>query len=206
MESIAALTNDDIRTFTGRTIVLPTSYWSWSELYNRNRSSGSSKRCLAVGFRPVNLACYAYRMLRNRKPSFRSRVPLPEKSQVDLYWGTLGPSRTSPDYYAARMADLVLGRLGLMGRLGDRIRDELGLAYYVSSHLESGQGPVAWRISAGVRASDIARTVEEIRSEVRHLRQTLITDEELADCRSYLIGSMPSDLETNSDIAEHILA
>ncbi|MCE5258582.1 MAG: insulinase family protein [Chloroflexi bacterium] len=136
----------------------------------------------------------------------RAEVPLPDKSQVDLMWGAIGVSRLDPDYYAARMADVVLGRLGLMGRLGSRIRDELGLAYYASSHLESGIGPVPWFISAGVNPASIGRAIEELRSLVRGMREQPISDEELDDCRSFLIGSMPIELETNVDIAEQILS
>jgi zinc protease len=133
------------------------------------------------------------------------RVELPEKSQVDLIWGVIGMPRTSPDYYAASMANLILGRLGMMGRLGARIRDELGLAYYVSSHLQGGTGPQPWSIAAGVNPADVDQTVQEILAEVTRVRDNPISDDELADGKSFLIGSLPIHLETNGDIADHIL-
>ncbi|MHB1296793.1 MAG: M16 family metallopeptidase [Anaerolineae bacterium] len=133
------------------------------------------------------------------------RVPLPGKSQVDLIWGTVGMPRTSPDYYAAVIADLVLGRLGLMGRLGANVRDAEGLAYYVSSHLEVAPGPHPWSIAAGVNPASIERAVALILQEVARMRDEPITDEELADSRSYLTGALPLHLETNAGIAGFLL-
>lgn len=134
------------------------------------------------------------------------RVELPEKSQVDLIWGVIGMPRTSPDYYSASIANLIMGRLGMMGRLGARIRDELGLAYHVSSHLPGGAGPIPWSIVAGVNPAQIDRAVQEILAEITRMRDNPISDDELADCRSFLIGSLPIHLETNGDIADQLLA
>lgn len=134
------------------------------------------------------------------------RVELPEKSQVDLIWGVIGMPRASPDYYSASIANLILGRLGMMGRLGARIRDELGLAYYVSSHLQSGTGPIPWNIVAGVNPAQVERTIQEILAEITRMRDNPISDDELADSRSFLIGSLPIHLETNGDIADQLLA
>ena len=113
--------------------------------------------------------------------------------------------RTSPDYYAASMANMILGRLGMMGRLGAHIRDELGLAYYVSSHLQGGIGPVPWNIVAGVNPAQVDLTIQEILAEITRMRDNPISDEELDDCRSFLIGSLPIHLETNGDIADQLL-
>lgn len=133
------------------------------------------------------------------------RVDIPAKAQVDLVWGVVGLPRTSPDYYAAVMANLVLGRLGLMGRLGQNVRDEQGLAYYVTSSFYASHGPHPWTISAGVHPSNIERTVSSILHEIERLRDTLISDEELQDGQTYLIGSLPVHLETNEDIAEFLI-
>ena len=94
----------------------------------------------------------------------------------------------------------------MMGRLGSRIREELGRVYYISSRLVSGIGPVPWFISAGVNPAFVDQTVDELIRVVQELREQPVSDEELADCRSFLIGSVPIELETNADIAEQILA
>ncbi|MBN1401406.1 MAG: insulinase family protein [Anaerolineae bacterium] len=135
----------------------------------------------------------------------REIVSLPAKAQVDLSWGVVGMPRRSPDYYAAMMANLAMGRLGMAGRLGENIRDNQGLAYYISSGLHAGRGAHPWNIVAGVNPDDVERAVESILAEVTRLREDGIRDEELDDCRSYLTGALPLRLETNDGIANYLL-
>jgi zinc protease len=92
-----------------------------------------------------------------------------------------------------------------MGRLGDNIRDEQGLAYYAYSHLEAGQGQGSWTAVAGVNPAAVERTLESIVLEVRRLRDEPVPPEELADSQSYLTGSMPLRLETNEGVARTLL-
>ena len=133
------------------------------------------------------------------------RVSIPGKAQVDLLWGVVGMARTSPDYYAAMMANIILGRLGLMGRLGERVRDEQGLAYYVSSGLRASPGTHPWNIAAGVHPTNIDRALSSILHEVERLRDEPVGDQEFDDCRSYLTGALPLHLETNEGIASFLL-
>jgi zinc protease len=133
------------------------------------------------------------------------RELLPGKSQADLIWGVVGMPRTSPDYYPAMMANIVLGRLGLMGRLGESVREKQGLAYYVSSTLQASAGPSPWAIVAGVQPQHIQSALDSILREVQRLGSEPMTDEELQDCRSFLTGALPLHLETNEDIASFLL-
>ena len=66
---------------------------------------------------------------------------------------------------------MILGRLGLSGRLGDSVRDRDGLAYYVSSHLQAGIGAGPWVVQAGVNPSNVERALAGIEAELERLRQ-----------------------------------
>jgi zinc protease len=134
------------------------------------------------------------------------RVFISGKAQVDLVWGVMGMARSEPDYYAAMMGNVILGRLGMMGRLGDSVREREGLAYYVASSMPSGPGPQPWSVSAGVHPSHVDRTVELILQEIDRLRQEPVSADELDDCRSYLTGALPLQLETNDGMAGMLLA
>ncbi|MFP3896252.1 MAG: M16 family metallopeptidase [Anaerolineales bacterium] len=134
------------------------------------------------------------------------RVPLPGKAQVDLILGTVGMARSSPDYYPAMMANIILGQLGLMGRLGETVRDNEGLAYSVDSHLRSGLGSHPWFVSAGVHPQKVDAAVDAILHEIGRLRTEPVSDEELEDCRSYLTGTLPLQLETNEGVAIFLLS
>lgn len=126
---------------------------------------------------------------------------LPGKSQADIALGLPTAPRRHPDYETLRLANIVLGRLGMMGRLGASVRERLGLAYYASSTLEAGLGPGLWMAYAGVNPVDIERAIEQIITEVTRLREEPVDQRELSDARTYLLGSLPLGLETSGAIA-----
>jgi zinc protease len=134
------------------------------------------------------------------------QVSIPDKTQSDVVLGYPGPPRTHPDYLDARLCNTILGVFGLMGRLGEKVRDEQGLAYSSYSHLSGGPGPGPWRIVAGVNPANVDRAVESIRAEVRRICEEPVEEDELSDSQAYLTGSMPLHLETNSGVAGTILS
>ena len=92
-----------------------------------------------------------------------------------------------------------------MGRLGEKVRDEQGLAYYSYSQLSGGPGPGPWRVVAGVNPADVERAVESMRAEIHRICEESVGTEELRDTQAYLTGSMPLHLETNGGVAGAIL-
>src|SRR5690606_13195694 len=91
------------------------------------------------------------------------------KTQADIIIGTLGPSRYAEDYLAAQLANSILGEFGMMGRVGNVIREQLGLAYYAYSRMDGGEGQGAWTITAGVAPDNVELAVEKAREEIRKL-------------------------------------
>ncbi|MBN1259707.1 MAG: insulinase family protein [Anaerolineae bacterium] len=132
----------------------------------------------------------------------RKEVPIPDKTQSDLVLGWVGPPRRSADFMTCHLANTVLGTFGMMGRLGETVRSQNGLAYYVYSRVDGGTGPGPWRAIAGVDPNNVDRTVTLILQEIQKLREELIPAGELADSKSYLTGSLPLHLETNEGVAQ----
>jgi zinc protease len=130
---------------------------------------------------------------------------LANKTQVDIALGTIGLARTSAEIYAAWLADVILGQLGLMGRLGQTVRDEQGLAYYASSSLDAGLGPGPWSVRAGVSPENVERAIDSILGEIARMRDEPVSDQELEDSQDYLTGTLPLRLETNEGIASTLL-
>lgn len=133
------------------------------------------------------------------------RVSISGKTQSDIVMGWIGPARNEPDYLEAAVANTILGVFGMYGRLGDNVRDVQGLAYYAYSRLEGGLGPGPWTAVAGVAPSTIDRAINSIRHEVRRLQDERVGEEELADNKAYLTGSLPLRLETNEGVAQALL-
>jgi zinc protease len=135
----------------------------------------------------------------------RSEIRMPHKSQVDIIIAGPGIPRRHEDFYPLWMVNVILGSLGLMGRLGERVRDEQGMAYYVSCRSTSRLWSGEWLASAGVAPENVGRAVESILSEVNRVREELVSEEELADVQDYLTGSAPIRMETNEGVAAYML-
>ncbi|NOZ29113.1 MAG: insulinase family protein [Chloroflexi bacterium] len=135
----------------------------------------------------------------------RKVVPMNGKSQTDLVMGVPAMTRGDPDFYAALLANTVLGVFGLMGRLGEHVREQQGLAYYVYSTLQADKGPGPWAAIAGVDPANVDRAIASIEEEIARMGRELVPEEELADSKAYLTGSLPLRLETNSGVASVIL-
>ena len=128
-------------------------------------------------------------------------VPMPHKSQADFVAGRIAPSRSHPDYYAVNLANVLFGRIGLYGRLGTQVRDNLGLAYYSYSGLESRHAAGHWYVSAGVNPKNLAKAVAAIRAEMERLGAEPFADTEVADGKEHLVGSLQVTLERNAEYA-----
>jgi zinc protease len=136
----------------------------------------------------------------------RRDIPMTGKVQSDLVWAVHGLRRDDPDYYPAMLANMILGRLGMGGRLGEHVRENQGMAYYCYSGLEADLGAGPWAAVAGVNPGNLERAAAAILHEVAQFAQEGPTDEELADARAYLTGSLVLGLETSDGIAGMLLA
>jgi zinc protease len=136
----------------------------------------------------------------------RATEAIPGKSQADIAAGLATIPRGHLDYYALDVANLILGRLGLMGRLGAEVRDRQGLAYQASSQLEPRRDGTLWAARAGVDPENIERALTAIQTELDRLRIEFVSNQELEDAKSYLTGVLPLALETHDGVASTLLA
>lgn len=132
----------------------------------------------------------------------RQDTAVPGKSQSDLVLGAPGIRRGDPEYYATMVTNLLLGQLGLMGRVGENVRERQGMAYYAFSDLRAGLLAGPWWVKAGVNPANVERAAEAIMHEIRTLQRDGPRVEELADARTFLVGSLAVRLETNQGVAQ----
>jgi len=135
----------------------------------------------------------------------RVHIALDGKSQTDIIWAVHGLDRRSPDYYAASVANMILGQLGIGGRLGERVREEQGLAYYCGSSLDADLGAGPWTAMAGVNPAHVERAIDAIVREIKQFAAEGPTEQELADARDFMTGRLAIGLETNDSIASTLL-
>jgi zinc protease len=135
----------------------------------------------------------------------RVHIALDGKSQTDVIWAVHGLDRRSPDYYAASVANMILGQLGIGGRLGERVREEQGLAYYCGSSLDADLGAGPWTAMAGVNPAHVERAIDAIVREIKQFAAEGPTEQELADAHDFMTGRLAIGLETNDSIASTLL-
>jgi len=127
------------------------------------------------------------------------------KSQSDLVIGTIGPKRKDPEFLAASLGNSVLGQFGMMGRIGDVVREKSGLAYYASSSLSAGFGPGVWDVSAGVNPLNVQKAADLIVSELKRFVKDGVTKQELRDSQDNYVGRLPLSLESNGGVTGALL-
>ena len=132
------------------------------------------------------------------------RVAMPGKIQSDLILGGPGPARKHLHYLAARLGNNILGVFGMGGHIGHEVREKGGMAYYAASALDGGHGPGPWRAYAGVNPKNIDRAVDLIRRELRKFTTRKVTEDELAENKTFFLGRLPLSLETNEGVAGSI--
>ncbi len=94
----------------------------------------------------------------------------------------------------------VLGA-GMSSRLFQKLREEMGVAYYVHSYNDTSLDHGSFQIGAGVNNARTEEVIKEILKECVKLTKELVTDRELEKVKSVMIGSIKMGLESTDDIA-----
>jgi len=128
-------------------------------------------------------------------------IAMPGKSQCDLVVARRAIPRLHPDYHALAVAVSILGQFALMGRIGRRVRDQMGLAYYASASLDARTQAGHWCIRAGVNPANVRRALAAIAEETERFCCEPVSADELEDSRGNLLGMLPLRLETNDSLA-----
>ncbi|MCP5518347.1 MAG: insulinase family protein [Verrucomicrobiales bacterium] len=109
-----------------------------------------------------------------------------DKRQAVLAVGFPGASITSPDRHALELVQESCSDLG--SRLFTRIREELGLAYYVGAQNFVGLVPGYFAFYAGTAPEHAARVEQELLAEARALCGDGLTADELRRAKAKIIG------------------
>jgi zinc protease len=109
--------------------------------------------------------------------------------------------RNHPDYHTANVMNFVLGSSGFGSRLTQVIREERGLTYGIYSYFDLKRRFNGLALSTSTKNETAGEMIDLIRQEWKKMAETEITDQELADAKSYLIGSLPLSLTSTDNIA-----
>lgn len=125
-------------------------------------------------------------------------------TQATILLGHQSIGRDHPDFYPLLVANYILGG-GSTSRLYSRIREELGLVYYVGSHLSPGRFGNFFEVTLQTKNESARRAIDEAKVAIRALRDQGPTPDELALAKAYLVGSFPLRMDTNTKLADLLL-
>ncbi len=96
-------------------------------------------------------------------------VDKPGAAQSTFTIGAVGPPRNTPDYYALRVMNEMLGVL-FQSRLNHNIREVKGYSYGVFSSFAFGRGPGAFRAGGDIVTAKSDSALIEFMKELRDIR------------------------------------
>lgn len=127
-------------------------------------------------------------------------------SQANIIFGHIGVSRDNPDYYAITVMNYILGGGGLTSRLMKTIREEMGLTYSIYSSFTANMESGHFEIEVQTKNENASTVIKEIINHIEKIKKEPVSEQELEDAKSFLIGSFPRRLETTKRVTEFLSA
>jgi zinc protease len=125
-------------------------------------------------------------------------------TQANIVFGGVGISRNDPNYYAVSVMNYILGGGGFSSRLIQTVRDDMGLAYDIHSIFDANKETGFFQVGVQTKNESANITIHEILKQLNLIKTETVSDEELAEAKSYLTGSFPRRLDTNRKIADFL--
>lgn len=127
-----------------------------------------------------------------------------DAAQAEIRIGHKGTSRQDPAHVATSIANSILGQ-GFTSRLVDRIRDQLGLTYSISSATDFRLNGSLFEIRTFTQPPKVGQTISEIYKVYEKFQKEGIAQPELDVAKNYMMGVFPSLVETAEKTAYNLV-
>lgn len=124
-----------------------------------------------------------------------------ETDQTHLLLGFRAFNRYDKRNTALSLLSTVLGG-GMSSRLFQKMREELGICYYVRSGKNSYVTHGNFAIAAGVSNTRVKEAIGGILEEIKKIASEVIPEVELRKAKDYIIGNMFLGLESSDSLAD----
>lgn len=117
-----------------------------------------------------------------------------------------GIKRTDPNWQTAQVMNFILGSSGFGSRLMEEVREKRGLTYGIYTSISPLDHASTISVETSTRNEKTKEVLDLIHKEWSRMRDTDVTEKELNDAKSYLIGSMPLSLTSTGQISSMMLS
>ena len=142
------------------------------------------------------------------KYEFRKTVNVVRKDDVNqsnVYMGHIGGLRSDPDYFALIVMNRILGG-GFTGRLFKNVRSREGLAYSVyGSYSANYDFPGEFYVGCQTKSESTVYAIRAMLREVEKMRESEVTDEELALAKDSFLNSFVFNFESKGQIVSRLM-
>jgi zinc protease len=121
-------------------------------------------------------------------------VDRPGAPQTTLVFFSLGPARSTPEYPQLEVMNAELGGL-FSSRINMNLREEHGYTYGAGSFFNYHVAPGPFVVYSDVRTDATASATAEVFKELRRMRDTPMTPEELKSAKDSIAQSLPGRFE-----------
>jgi zinc protease len=125
-----------------------------------------------------------------------------EAPQSSIRVGIVAIERTNPDYFPVTVMNLILG--GGFYRLDLNLREGKGWTYGARSIFDTRRTPGPFSAGGEFVAPRSADSVAEILKEVNTMRDSDVTDAELARAKDQIVKSFPARFATRANVAAQL--
>ena len=123
-----------------------------------------------------------------------------ETDQTHFIIGVRSKNIFDKDTYVLDCLAGVLGG-GMSSRLFQKIREDMGAAYYVNAGNNAYTDHGALMVSVGADNSKVSDVIKAILGEFKKIKDELVPRDELAKVKKYLIGHLFLDVESTDSLA-----
>jgi zinc protease len=127
-------------------------------------------------------------------------VDKPGSPQTQVWVGTIGVSRKTPDYAAIQVLNTGLGGQA-SSRLNMNLREDKGYSYGAFSGFLTRKSAGPFFAVSGVRTDVTGPAIGEMLKEVGNMGSKPLSSEEMTQSKDSLVRSLPGDFETNQSTA-----
>ncbi|MGD0338694.1 MAG: pitrilysin family protein [Bacteroidota bacterium] len=132
-------------------------------------------------------------------------VDKPGAVQSAIRMGHVGIARKSDDYIRTYVLNTLFGGY-FQSRINQNLREAHGYTYGANSLFDARQYEGPFTVSVDVRNEVTDSAISEILYEMRRICTERIDESELSTVKSYIIGSLPLQIETPSQIASRAIS
>jgi zinc protease len=127
------------------------------------------------------------------------RITMPA-AQAQVFLGQIAIARDDPDFFAFLVGNHILGGGGFASLLMQKVREDNGLVYGISSDFAPQRGRGAFTIAFQTRPEQAARATQLSLQVLGDFVKNGPSDAALQAAKDNLIGSFPSRLDSNAKL------